>query len=94
VLAKTAVCSFRGRLYKGNRSGQILESRDAGASWQQLADFGSSTPVDEIRADRDQLYAVLETLPGGHRFSLKSTDGRTWRTLEYAPPGPRKTREA
>jgi photosystem II stability/assembly factor-like uncharacterized protein len=71
------------RLYRGAPLGQILESTDGGASWRTVARFGADHAVLRV-VQREQLYAELEFR--GHRFTLKSTDARTWYTLDWHAP--------
>ena len=78
-----AVPDALGRLYRGTRLGEILESVDGGASWRTVARFGAELPVRRVFA-RDQLYAELEF--GGRRFTLKSTDARAWYTVDWHAP--------
>lgn len=65
-----------GRLFKGTLDGQILESADAGKTWQRVMNFGPDFAVRSLVLQRGQLFATL--IYKGLSFSLHSPDGRTW----------------
>ena len=79
MYAPAAPVGLPNRLLRGASDGRILESLDAGASWQCVARLGEHCAVREIVARGDLFYATIETR-GGH-FVLRSGDARTWRTL-------------
>lgn len=57
-----------------------------GRKWVMLTNFGSHLAVREVRLAREGwLHAVLTA--GENEFILKSRDGKTWYTLDYAAPG-------
>lgn len=67
-----------GKLYLGSSEGRIFESADGGQSWQPRADFGPGCSILEIWQDNHTLYARVSFEK--RTFTVKSTDGRWWRT--------------
>ena len=68
-----------GRRLRGTFDGLILESIDGGRTWQRIANFGKHCSVWAIREQHDQIYTRIGVK--GYQFVLRSTDGRTWRTV-------------
>jgi len=64
------------RLIRGTVDGQILESRDNGASWHVCIDFGSECMVKEIHVVSQGLIAEIEHK--GLSFIVQSRDGHNW----------------
>ena len=64
------------RLFKGTRDGQILESTDAGKTWQRVMNFGPDCAVQSLSFRRGQFGVTLTYR--GLTFSLHSRDGRSW----------------
>ena len=67
-----------GKMLQGTRDGLILESLDGGKTWRNVANFGKHCSIAAIREQQSQIYA--DVVVQGHRFALKSTDARMWRT--------------
>lgn len=70
--------SIKGKILQGTQDGQILESTDAGKTWQKIANFGSHCSILDLM-ERGGLVYVQVGLQN-HSFVLRSTDGRTWLT--------------
>lgn len=72
--------TIHGRLLRGTADGRVLESVDAGGSWQTIANFGPQCAVTRLSPRRDEFVATVALQ--GHTFSLRSADGRLWRTAD------------
>jgi hypothetical protein len=72
-----------GKTYKGTRDGRLYESIDREMTWRPVANFGSHCSVVSIVERQRKLFAVI----GVQRFTftLVSTDGREWRTVDAIP---------
>lgn len=71
--------AFQGRLLRGMPDGKLLESRDEGQSWQEIADFGRQCSVQALLERSGLVYAKVGLR--NFTFLLKSADGRAWRTV-------------
>jgi hypothetical protein len=71
-----------GRLLRGTAHGQVQESRDGGGTWRKIADFGAHCSVARLYEQQSEIQARIELL--GHGFTLRSADGRLWRTADAA----------
>ena len=74
---------LKDKLLQGTREGRILESRDAGKTWQPLFNFGSHCAILELVERKGLVYARVGVLQ--YSFVVQSTDGRTWLTTAAIP---------
>lgn len=82
-LANAAVNSSVRQL-KGTPNGQVLESLDGGDSWRVCADLGSDIVIHRLAQHDGEIF--LQADFRGYSLVLKSPNGRTWYTSEWAPP--------
>jgi hypothetical protein len=73
------------RLYRGTSTGQILGYSAEGAPWDVKVNLGPEYTVLGVYQRGDQLYAKVQYRD--FVFFLKSSDGTTWYTSAYTPPG-------
>ncbi|NLG73051.1 MAG: hypothetical protein GX495_13555 [Chloroflexi bacterium] len=68
------------KVLRGTPEGKIYESLDQGKTWQLAANFGENRSVLNISTRQGIFYAEIGC--GEHSFTLQSTDGRCWRTVD------------
>ncbi len=66
------------RTFKGTLDGLILESRDGGATWRTIANFGSHCSIQALLERQGNVYAQVGVQ--ANSFLLGSADARMWRT--------------
>ena len=71
-----------GKLFRGTRQGQVLESLDGGQTWHPRANFGKHCAILALRERGGQLYVQVGVQRNS--FYLRSSDARTWYTVEQA----------
>jgi hypothetical protein len=72
--------SVLGRLFRGTRDGQILESLDHGRTWNPIANFGNHCSIRAILERETEIYTEVGLQ--GYSFYLRSPDARTWYTVD------------
>lgn len=75
--------NLKDRLLQGTPDGRIFESRDEGKTWQPLFNFGGHCAILELAERNGLIYARVGVLQ--YSFVVKSTDGRTWHTVNPLP---------
>lgn len=72
--------AIHGRLLRGTADGRVLESVDSGGSWHRIANFGPHCAITRLAPRRNEFVATVALQ--GHTFTLRSADGRLWRTAD------------
>lgn len=71
------------RTFQGTRDGRILESLDGGATWQEIAKFGSHCSIQALLEGQGKVFAQISVQ--GHSFLIATADARTWRMIDGFP---------
>lgn len=64
---------------RGNQFGQV-QKRTAEGGWQTIASFGEQCAITDFMVQDKWLFVTMQFQ--GCPFSLKTTDARTWRTVD------------
>lgn len=67
-----------GKTFKGTADGKILLSADGGQTWQVCLNLAPGCAVKGVTQRGGVSYAEIAIQ--GYRFTLKSSDGKLWRT--------------